>query len=143
MTKYKFQRIAHVAAKTAKTSFYVATGLVAAPAFCLSIWGFVYWNIGDDLGRYHPKDFLNAPGAIQHVSGQAFEKNQGPCEVASFEILSFKMVGENKVMYSCNRWWLDNVIVKAADILTAEGSKYYALSHGLPKVMHRETIAAN
>lgn len=105
--------------------------LVVPPALVLGVlmmwaWGYVFFG-GHD-GRYHPQAFLDAHGELRHVSGHAFKGGKiQPCEVVSSEVLSYKETGDGSIMYSCSRWWLDNIIVLLGETFNDDGSRYYAV----------------
>lgn len=108
----------------------ILMALVLPPALALGmamIWAMGYTFMGGHGGRYHPQAFLDAPGEVHHVSGHAFKGSKSrPCEVSSAEVLSYKDLGNGSYMYSCSRWWLDNLIVALGEVFNESGSAYYA-----------------
>lgn len=89
------------------------------------------WALGSSLtdprqGRIEATRFQDAPGVVEYAWGNAFGKpmNERPCQVPEIEKVAFKVqsIDPPRVLYSCNTWWLDNVVIAITE-LVGKGSR--------------------
>lgn len=96
-------------------------GVTLALTFAaLSVWWLSNSVTDPRQGRIDATRFQTAPGVVEYAWGNAFGKpmNERPCKVPEIEKVAFKVqsIDPPRVLYSCNTWWLDNVVIAIREI---------------------------